>query len=222
MIERVKCKVTVYDNFIEIIPEVKEGKSPLKDNSSYEIRIGSITDLSHTKILENAKINFYTNVTPCYCPIEGVRAIINVYEIDTFTILYHIREASRYANWIKPELENLDSSEIPFEVTQFVKFKAAYDCLLRMYIEKAAANGGKGQLGDASYALEPRFSDISKLLKELEGLVEEWRYAVRGYCLEGRVPPKATLRGKNAKQANVTASKSDLINPINLDYSRGV
>lgn len=181
--ERVKFCVKVFDNFLEIIP-----CDGVKDNSIYEIRLKDIKQDCGHKVLDSETVRFCTKMTPAYTSLESVKALVENCSIPEETILYHIREASRYADYIKkcktsygkPVL-NLDPEIEEFQKQQFAKYKAAYECILRFYMDKAAEYGLKGTLGDISFDTNSKLPDISKLLEELKKKVAEWELALQGH-----------------------------------------
>lgn len=203
--ERVEFEIKVYDNIIEIIPN-----ESILDNSIYDIKLKNIKELhGYREISEDIKL--CTALSPAYSSILSVNSLIEGIDVDEENILYHIREASRFVDYMGI-VGKIDDSNVPYEVEQYVRYKAAHDSLLRFYIEKASHSGVKGQLGDVSYENKSNFKDISDLLKYLNANIKEWEDALRGYKLEGRAKPRHALRGKEA---------SPIMTNLGLDYSRG-
>ena len=181
--ERVKFCVKVFDNFLEIIP-----CDGMKDNSVYEIRLKDLVEETGSKRLDSETIKFCTKMTPAYTSLESVKALVENCSIPDETILYHIREASKYADYIKkckasvgrPVLV-LDKDVEKFQKEQFAKYKAAYECVLRFYMDKAAEFGLKGTLGDISFDTNTKLPDISKLLETLKKEVDMWELELQGH-----------------------------------------
>lgn len=181
--ERVKFCVKVFDNFLEIIP-----CDGVKDNSIYEIRLKDLKEENGYKSLDAETVKFCTKMTPAYTSLESVKALVENCNIPEETILYHIREASKYADYIqkckasygKPNIV-LDPEIDKFQKEQFAKYKAAYECVLRFYMDKAAEFGLKGTLGDISFDTNTKLPDISKLLETLKKAVDEWQLAIEGH-----------------------------------------
>jgi len=183
--ERVNFSIKVFDNFIELIPE-----GGVKDNSIYEIRLKDLKQENGHKVLDNETIKFCTKMTPAYTSLESVKALVENCNIPDETILYHIREASKYADYIKkckdaygrPDIMlQSDVELIKFQKEQFSKYKAAYECILRFYMDKAAEHGIKGTLGDITFDTTTTLPDISKLLATLKKEVEDWELALQGH-----------------------------------------
>jgi len=185
-VEKVDFTFKVFDNFIEITP-----KGGVKDNSVYEIKLKNLKQLSGKKFLESANIKVCTAITPAYANIQAVNSLIESCNIPDDTILYHIREASRFVEYVTGQ----SYKEVPFEVEQFVKYKAAYECILRFQIDKASLSGEKGQLGDVHFDNATKHEDISELLKTLRAESNTWMDRLRGYKFEGRAKPLSAVKG---------------------------
>jgi hypothetical protein len=67
--------------------------------------------------------------------------------------------------------------------------KAAHECLLKYYIDKASTHGMKGQLGDIVYDTSGKLDDLSNLLKAMKAEIAVWTDAMKGYNIEGRARP---------------------------------
>lgn len=185
--EIVKFKVKVIDNILEIIP-----LDGIKDNSIYEIRMKNIEAEDGQLFSKTFKI--ISNLSPLYVGVQSVRALIDGIPIDDSTILYHIREASRFAEYLKNGMK-INESNIPFEVTQFVRYRAAHDCLLSHVINMSSSTGISGKIADVSFSEKETTKDISKLLDHLDREIKVWEDAVKGYKNPGRAKMKSVVRG---------------------------
>lgn len=186
--ERVEHTVKVFDNFIEITPN-----DGIKDNSVYEIRIKYVKALNKNKDMENLRIKTTTRLTPSYCSLESVHSLTDSFNIPDEKVLYFIREASLFAEYVKKESYTDDN--VPFDVFQYVKHKAAYDSLMKYYLERAGEAGTKGQLGEVSFENSNSFPAIKDMLKILKEEVDKWVEHMRGNGFEGRVAPASAVRG---------------------------
>ncbi|PTY92890.1 hypothetical protein [Heyndrickxia sporothermodurans] len=186
--ERVEHTFKVFDNFIEITP-----KNGVKDNSVYEIRIKKVKALNKNKTIDDLRIKTTTRLTPSYCSLEAVHSLVDSYDIPDEKTLYYIREASLFAEYVKKESYTDDN--VPFEVFQYVKHKAAYDSLMKFYVERSAEGGTKGTLGDISFENSSTFPAIKDLLDVLKTEVDKWVEHMRGNGFEGRVAPASAVRG---------------------------
>jgi hypothetical protein len=181
-IEKVEYNIKVYDNIIELTPV-----NGVLDNSIYEIRLKDIKQLNGPKVLQNKTIKICTELSPCYATIDDVNSYVESCNIEGSTILYHIRAASKFAEYVTKKTYKKDG--IPFEVNQFVIMKAAHECLLKYYIDKASTHGMKGQLGDIVYDTSGKLDDLSNLLKAMKAEIAVWTDAMKGYNIEGRARP---------------------------------
>lgn len=187
--------VVVIDTIIDITLEKK-----LLDNETYNIKLIAIENIYKEKFSDTLKFN--TAMKPFYININEVRALIGENKIPDEIIAYHIREASKFADYLmsKESIYHIeDEDDIPFVIQQFVKYYAAHECLLRYTIDIAASVGAKGVVGNVQFEEKESTKDISKLLNHLCDEIGKWKEAIKGYDGEGRAKMKATIRGNNAK-----------------------
>jgi hypothetical protein len=203
--ELVKCKSNATDKYLEIIPE-----KGWKDNSIYEITLKNIKDLNGNTITKT--FTLYTKLSPIFSDINAVKSLIADIGVPDTTILYNIREASKYAEYIKGG--KIDENDIPFEVTQFVKYRAAHECLLNFSVQESTTVGISGKVGDVTFADKETNRDISKLLKSFLDEVNKWMDGVKGYHNEGRAKMQTAVKGYYP---------STYINqPVGVEFDRGV
>lgn len=203
--EIVKQTFKVFDNFLEITPE-----EALQTNSIYEIKIKGLRALNKNKKLDVLKAKIVTELTPSYCSVESINALVEVFDIPEDRLLFYIREASRYADYLSNTSKT--RTKVDFEVEQFVKTKACLDALLKAYIEKASDSGAKGTLGDITFENSENFGSIKDLIKALKDELKKWEDAVRGFEREGRAKPKATKIGMKAStNSDITQTTIDSI-----------
>jgi len=209
MVEEVKYSIQVFDNFIKIIPD-----DGIKNNSTYEIVLKGIKSLDATQELSSTKVKFSTKLSPAYASLSSVQSLIGECHVADEVLLYHIREASKFVNYIKGTTI-AEGEDVPFEIEQYVKYKAAHDGLLVFYIKKASVSGEKGSLGDISYEANTKLADIVILFKYLKIEYLRWQENLQDYNFEGRgrAKPLHALKGGNAQS---------IMTNLNLDFSRGV
>ena len=165
--------------------------------------------------MDSETIKICTALKPSFTDVNSVNALIDGCNIPDDIILYHIREASKYALFLN---EKLDQNDTSFEVEQFVKYRAAKDCILRFYIDMASNAGVSGKLGDAEFDYNAKSFDISDLLRKLEAETKVWQDAVRGFKNEGRVKPASALKGRT----QIPLPDMSHITPISSGYDRGI
>ena len=186
--ERVSADIKVYDSFIEITPD-----KGVDDNFVYEIKIKHAKALNKSKVIENKVVSVVTRLTPSYCSLEAVRSIVDSYDVSDERTLYFIREASLFAEYVTKQ--PYDEYDVPFAVFQYVKHKAAYDSLLKFYVDLTSSSGMEGTLADITFKNPSSFPAMKDLLKELKQEVEKWTEHLRGNGFEGRVAPASAVRG---------------------------
>jgi hypothetical protein len=174
--ERVEQNFKVFDNFLEITPT-----EAFKTNSIYEIRIKGLKSINKDKKLDTLKLKVVTELIPSYCSIEGINALVDVFDIPEERLLYYIREASRYADYVKGTAAVKTEEIASFEVEQFVKTKASLDALLSVYAQKASDSGTKGTLGDITFETSKAFGSIKDLIKLLKEEFKKWEDVLSGY-----------------------------------------
>lgn len=201
--EKVKFKVSVINNILEIIPDDK-----IKDNSVYEFRFKDIGAIDGQTLSTTFKL--FTKLSPLYVDVQSVRVLIDNIPIEDTTILYHIREASRYADYLKSSIKQ---DNIPFEVTQFVRYKAAHDCILSFSVRLASSTGYKGTVSKVSFEEKETTRDISKLLDHLCKELKGWEDALKGYKNEGRAKMQVANRGSKS---------SPYFSAFGADLKRGI
>lgn len=215
-IERISFSAVTVGDYLEITPN-----DGMKDNSVYEIELRDLVSADGVAVLDYQKVITATAVTPAYASINSVQSLVESCMLDETKILYNIKEASRFADFVNAKFNHID---IPFEVEQFVRYKAAHDCLLKYHIDRASTAGQKGQIGDVMFDNDPKMTDIKDLLKELSAQVKFWMDSLRGYTEIGRAKPASAVKSIAPKiQTAVGTGGKPLqsVNPPNT-YSRGV
>jgi hypothetical protein len=206
--ERVEQNFKVFENFLEITPT----EAP-KTNSIYEIRVKGLKSLKKDKKLDNLKLKVVTKLIPSYCSIEGINTLVDVFDIPEEKLLYYIREASRYADYIKGTAAVKTGEIASFEVEQFVKTKASLDALLNVYAQKASDSGTKGTLGDITFENSKVFGSIKDLIKLLKEEFRKWENVLSGYSNVDRAKLEATkIYMKENFNSDVTANAEVLLN----------
>jgi hypothetical protein len=238
MIEKVTFDVKVYDNFIEIIP-----KDGMKDNSLYEVKLNGLKSLEFKENIDGVNFKFVTNMSPLFCNLNDVRVLLDDIDVSEDIVLYNIREASNYANYVYDlayasyhgtsyvkehnlyhNVTKLDSTNIPFAVREFTRYKAAKECLLKAYMSLATDDVVQGALGDVSWKTREQVPDIMKIIQYLDAEVSKWLEAIRGFDLEGRARMRTAIRGYNHGGINPRTYTERKITPkaVPVSMDRGV
>lgn len=180
--EKIDFTIKVFDNFIEITPI-----DGVKDNSIYTIKLKDLKEETGHKILKEKEYKICTKFSPCYATILDVKTLLGNCEIPEQDILYHIREASRFTDYIKSSMNVYNIYKIKdkeleeYQKKQLTKYKATYECLLRFYMDNANSDLGiEGTLGEVSFKTKGDLPDISDVLKTLKEEIEKWTLALQG------------------------------------------
>lgn len=212
----INSKTSIIDNMLVITPE-----EPIEDNCQYEIRIKDLRSKDGTCVLDNYTCKVVTALTPSYCKVSDVAILVDTFEIPESTILYYIREASKYADYIL-EVYGTSVTEESFPIHEFVKTKTMIDCLTRAYVYKAAGSGIKGTLGEISFENTEKYaSSINDLLDDLWRRLKGWEDALKGYELEGRAAPKWAVKAHKASESD-SATFNDIVDNIDRKLVVGV
>lgn len=175
----------IYDNIIEITPV-----EPIKDNYVYTVEIEDVQS-SVKKIKTSIKEQVYTGMSPSYCSMEGVLSLVESIDLPEDKTLYYIREASRKAEYLSGQ--SYDENNTPFQVNQFVRYRAAYDTLLRFSIDRASRAGLKGVMGEIQFETSDSKDPLADLLKSLKGEADEWEKQLLGDDFNKGAAPKAAM-----------------------------
>lgn len=172
----------------------------LKPNSKYTLKVIAVENIYGDTF--STDFVFNTQMKPMYCDLEAVTSLIGEYKISDDVILYHIREASKFADYIASlDYQEIDEENVPFAASQLVKYYAAHECLLRHTIDLSSSSGIKGTVGNVTFEEKETTKDISKLLDHFCKEKDKWKDAMNGYDNEGRARMQTTIRGRYASPA---------------------
>jgi len=135
-----------------------------------------------------------------YVSIKDLMFLVDVYNVSENAVLYYIREASKYVDYVMENTTTLTDSEITFAVTEFVKTKVTLDCLLREWVTISTSSSNTGTLGVISYGENDNsVNSLKNILALLKELLKKWEDALRGYENEGRAKPRYAKKGYKEK-----------------------
>ena len=192
----VNCTVTVTNATISLTPT----DGPFEDNCRYEVSLFGVEAAGYEGDDPFVFVKT-TTLTPMYASMDDVMSLMGGWSLPVNRILYYVHEASLYADYLRTSAAVVKSTVltltvIPFEVTQFVRYRAAKEALLSLFMDKAAETGEKGQVGEVSYAVEGDLPSLKDLMGMLDLELKTWEEAVRGYGPEGRNKPISAIRGQ--------------------------
>ena len=186
----------------------------IQDNSTYTIKISGLKSANKEKLLPTTQIKITTAISPAYCTLSSLKALVNTFNIPETDLLSYIRDASNYADFISGSSvsSSTNSSTTSFAKEQFTRTKATLDCLLRGTIEKAYSSGNKYTLDVATLEDSTNAEAFSNLIDLLKDELTKWQDAIRGYYNEGRVAPTATrISLKSTTNSEVSDTTVDKI-----------
>jgi len=206
--EIVNSKITYTDNILTITLEDEE----IQDNYQYEIRLKNFKSQDEKSVLDEYTYKVVTKMSPAYCKISDVAILVDTFDVPETTILYYIREASKYVDYI---MDSTNQTEITYPMLSFVKTKVMIDCLLKAYVNKAAGSGIKGTLGVISFENTEKYAtSIDDLLDSLYKQLKGWEDALKGYEREGRAAPKFAVK---ASETSDSTTFSEIVNSIDRE-----
>lgn len=216
--EIVKNKFKILDNMIVVELDGED----IQDNYQYEIRLKNFRSLDGKSTLDGYSCKVVTALSPAYCNISDVAVLVDTFEIPETTILYYIREASKYVDYIMSANSlsgstSSSSTEVTFPMREFVKTKTMIDCLLKAFVNKAAGSGIKGTLGVISFENTEKYAtSIDDLLNFLKAQLKGWEDALKGYELEGRAAPVYAVKAHKASSQDSTVF-SDIVDSMDRE-----
>ena len=178
----------------------------LADNSIYEIEIAGVKSSDGSKTLPAFKARIITPLSPMYCTVDSIRALVDSFGIPEQNLRIYIRDASKYADYILSNSGNVsaqDKKKRQFALEQFVRTKVTLDCMQRSCMDRASSGAGSTFKLDAVEITESMNSTVWKsMIADLRKDLQKWQDAIRGYTNEGRAKPKATRVGIKASENN--------------------
>lgn len=184
--EFVDFDVKIFDGYIEIIP-----KDSIKKNSIYNIKISNVSSTDGKKLDNDIDIKYKSMLYPMYCLVEDIEALIEIVTVSKDIIMRQIKEASLYARYVSGG--TVSDEDVPFEVRELTKNRAARICLMKIYSEKAGMQNEKGQIGDVNYSTTIDAKEYEKLIKLFSGEEDKWTDEITN---SGKAQLKIITRGK--------------------------
>lgn len=194
--KEIPYSIKIYDNVMEITPDV-----PITDNAVYEIFMDQVRAMNTLAKLTDIHEKVYTRMTPAYCSLEGVKSLVESIDLPDDKTLYYIREASRKADYLAGT--SFDEENPPFQVNQFVKYRSAYDTLLRYSIDRASQAGYKGVMGEIQFETSDSENPLKGILASLKLEADKWELDLQSDEVRRGAKPKAVVKSK----ANIYATR---------------
>ncbi len=214
-IEKVDCSYEVVNgNELDI-----DLATPPVDNSKYTIRIRGLKSSDGTKTLPSMSINVVTAMSPMYCSLASLQALVSNFGIPEEDLLSFIRDGSRYADFVgQDKTTTSENANDQFAREELVRCKASIDCLMRGAMSKTMSGGNTYTLDVATLQEGTNASAFKNLIDGLRKELKKWEDAVRGYYNEGRAKPKATRIGTKSDTNSTIAHTT--VDKILNDFTR--
>ena len=168
----------------------------IENDSYYDIRIYGV-EADGYRVPEPISIAVMTAPSLLYAPLQSVTSLLGEWDVPKETLLLFINDASKYVKYLMP-YGTVDPANVSFEVSQFVKYRAAKEALLSTYMARAQSIGKRGKLGEVEFENSNTLPGLTSLLKFLDDEQKIWQDAVRGYGPEGRNKPTSAQRSSKS------------------------
>lgn len=185
--EPVNCSITVDGKYLRITPIPK-----IEDNSVYEIKLYGLKGIDGNGEVADQIVIVYSNLTPSYTNVDAVFGLIGFDKVDIKTVALHIRDASRVVEFVTGK--KYAPNQVPFNIYEYVKYKAAYDCLINYCIDMTKMLSNKGTMGDVSYENTIKISDATALAKLLKAEADKWYDSLNGTLYTGPAKPVSVVK----------------------------
>ena len=194
----------------------------IADNSIYEVIISGVKSADGTKTLPSFTAKIMTPLSPMYCTVDSIKALVDSFGIPEQNLRIYIRDASNYADYIMSSSGTVSASEKKkrqFALEQFVRTKVTLDCMQRSCMDRVSSGAGSTFKLDAVEITESMNSTVWKsMMADLRKDLQKWQDAIRGYFNEGRAKPKATRVGIKASENNDVSHTT--VDKILNDFTR--
>jgi hypothetical protein len=191
-------------------PNVVTLTATLDNDSEYTVIVReSVKDLSGTSLGIAYHWSFITTYTLLYGDVDKVREDLGVWGKNVADkILYdYLEDSTLYVNQLLPSMQNYDAKKYangaaPYEVHEYVRFRAAYDALLNSNMR--LGGGGFSQsvgLGDlhVSKGINDPALTISGILGQLKDKMKLYMDLIQGLHNRGYAKPQSVSKGEVAE-----------------------
>lgn len=187
----------IEQNPVEEIPQPY-----FSDDSVYEFKIPGLKAKNGSP--SDIHVKYITSPKSAYIELKDVTSLANGLQLEDESVLYHIREASKYADYLIDKYNRSNPAEPImmnkhniqkryFTIYMFIKYKALRDCLLDFFIkESAKPNNIKNQVGDLVYEHTMDLNKIKNLLDDIEDEYKKWEEEIVAITAS----PRAVTRGQ--------------------------
>ena len=200
---------TIFGNRLELRPV-----GGVKPDSLYEIRIKKLESVDGKKVLKYKVYTVASEQISNFYTLGDVNYLINVFDASDTEVLYALKEASRFAQFLLDQIPGYENrADLPYLLQQFCKLRATLSLVSKHAVMTSTSGKISGHIGNISFGSTesggsssssssgnaPSLSDLIKMIKaEME--IFEKLIVDPTYLTMGRAEPRTGKRSYTEKQ----------------------
>lgn len=200
---------TIFGNRLELRPV-----DGVKPDSLYEIRIKKLESVDGKKVLKYKVYTVASEQISNFYTLGDVNYLINVFDASDTEVLYALKEASRFAQFLLDQIPGYENrADLPYLLQQFCKLRATLSLVSKHAVTTSTSGKISGHIGNISFGSTesggsssssssgnaPSLSDLIKMIKaEME--IFEKLIVDPTYLTMGRAEPRTGKRSYTEKQ----------------------
>lgn len=200
---------TIFGNRLELRPV-----GGVKPDSLYEIRIKKLESVDGKKVLKYKVYTVASEQISNFYTLGDVNYLINVFDASDTEVLYALKEASRFAQFLLDQIPGYENrADLPYLLQQFCKLRATLSLVSKHAVTTSTSGKISGHIGNISFGSTesggsssssssgnaPSLSDLIKMIKaEME--IFEKLIVDPTYLTMGRAEPRTGKRSYTEKQ----------------------
>ena len=200
---------TIIGNRLELRPV-----GGVKPDSLYEIRIKKLESVDGKKVLKYKVYTVASEQISNFYTLGDVNYLINVFDASDTEVLYALKEASRFAQFLLDQIPGYENrADLPYLLQQFCKLRATLSLVSKHAVTTSTSGKISGHIGNISFGSTesggsssssssgnaPSLSDLIKMIKaEME--IFEKLIVDPTYLTMGRAEPRTGKRSYTEKQ----------------------
>lgn len=174
----------------------------LSDNTKYTLVLYGILSVDNER-LEPMIYSFNTKVTPAYTNptdiLKGYPSLGPIIKSLNILELYdYIKSNGEMAEFIGTANTNIDWTNPPRYVVEYVKAKTRYDIVFDRYIQLSNEASAK-TLADLSIEYHTNLKDLLAMADRLKGMYEYWENMIKGSTI-GKSRPATFVKGETGDE----------------------
>lgn len=195
---------TIFGNRLELKPV-----GGTKPDSLYEIRIKKLESVDGKKVLKYQVYTVASEQISNFYTLGDVNYLINVFDASDTEVLYALKEASRFAQFLLDQIPGYENrADLPYLLQQFCKLRATLSLVSKHAVTTSTSGKISGHIGNISFGSTesggssssssngsgaPSLSDLIKMIKaEME--IFQKLIVDPTYLTMGRAEPRVGKR----------------------------